>query len=146
MPTDLGSWKLAVNTVQADVSDCACWCLTMLMTCFAGSNPLFRLSAHDKPTCALSFCPAAPGLLATASTDQQVKLWRITGGAPSLLAAKEPKLGALFSAGFCRDVPYLLAMAGAKGSVGVWDVRSCSQVAAGWPELMKDALAEGQAQ
>ena len=38
----------------------------------AGSNPLFRLSAHDAATCALSFNPAVPGLLATASTDAQV--------------------------------------------------------------------------
>ena len=38
----------------------------------AGSGPLFRLSAHDAATCALSFNPAAPGLLATASTDAQV--------------------------------------------------------------------------
>lgn len=38
----------------------------------AGSAPLFRLSAHDAATCALSFNPAVPGLLATASTDAQV--------------------------------------------------------------------------
>ncbi len=35
-------------------------------------EPLFRLAAHDRPTCALSFCPAAPGLLCTASTDKKV--------------------------------------------------------------------------
>jgi periodic tryptophan protein 1 len=39
----------------------------------AGSPPLFRLSAHDAPTCALSFNPAVPGLLATASTDGKVR-------------------------------------------------------------------------
>lgn len=38
----------------------------------AGSAPLYRLSAHDKATCALSFCPAVPGLLATSSTDKKV--------------------------------------------------------------------------
>ena len=38
----------------------------------AGSPPLFRLSAHDAPACALSFNPAVPGLLATASTDGKV--------------------------------------------------------------------------
>ena len=37
-----------------------------------GSSPLYRLSAHDKPACCLSFNPAARGLLATASTDKQV--------------------------------------------------------------------------
>jgi hypothetical protein len=45
-----------------------------MLTCQgSGSEPLFRLSAHDKPTCALSFSAAAPGLLATASTDK--KAW-----------------------------------------------------------------------
>jgi periodic tryptophan protein 1 len=37
----------------------------------AGSEPLFRLSAHDASTCALSFNPAAPNLVATASTDKK---------------------------------------------------------------------------
>lgn len=36
-----------------------------------GSEPLFRLSAHDAATCALSFNPAAPDLVATASTDKK---------------------------------------------------------------------------
>ena len=36
--------------------------------------PLFRLSAHDAPTCAMSFNPAVPGLMATASIDKQVRM------------------------------------------------------------------------
>jgi len=39
----------------------------------AGADPLFRLAAHDTATCALSFNPAAPNLLATASTDNRVR-------------------------------------------------------------------------
>jgi len=39
----------------------------------AGAPPLFRLAAHDKPACALAFCAAAPGLLATASTDKKAR-------------------------------------------------------------------------
>ncbi|KIY96146.1 hypothetical protein MNEG_11815 [Monoraphidium neglectum] len=110
----------------------------------AGSKPLFRLAAHDKPACALSFCPAAPGLLATASTDKKAKLWDVTGDAPKLLASKDAGLGAIFTAGFCgADAPHLLALAGAKGTVGVWDVRSAGAVAARWPELMRDAPPEG---
>ncbi len=68
----------------------------------------------------------------------------MSSGAPRLLASREAKLGALFSAGFCADVPYLLAMAGAKGEVGVWDVRSATEVAARYPELMVDAAASAQ--
>lgn len=44
-----------------------------------GSRPLYRLSAHDKPACCLSFNPAAKGLLATASTDKQVCHWEAYG-------------------------------------------------------------------
>lgn len=39
----------------------------------AGSAPLFRLSAHDAATCAMSFNPALPNLMATASTDMKVR-------------------------------------------------------------------------
>ena len=38
----------------------------------AGSAPLWRLSAHDAPACSLTFSPAAPTLMATASTDKKV--------------------------------------------------------------------------
>lgn len=107
---------------------------------FAGSKPLFRLAAHHKPACALSFCPEAPGLLATASVDKTAKLWDVSAGKPTLLASQEPKLGAIFAAGFSSSVPYLFAMAGAKGSVGVWDVRSCNAVATKYPQLMKDVV------
>ena len=49
-----------------------------IVACFdarkgANSDALYRLSAHDHATCALSFCSAAPGLLATCSTDKQVQ-------------------------------------------------------------------------
>lgn len=89
----------------------------------------------------MSFCPAAPGLLATASTDKIAKLWDVADNQPKLLASKEPKLGAIFTAAFCADVPYLLAMAGAKGAAGVWDIRSSGEVAAKYPVLMQDVVA-----
>lgn len=105
-----------------------------------GSKPLWRLSAHDKPACALSFCPSASGLLATASTDKTVKLWDVSGDSPLPLATERPNLGAVFAAAFCgADAPHLLAMGGAKGSVGVWDVRSVKAVAKRWPGLMDGA-------
>ena len=49
-----------------------------IVACFdarkgANSDALYRLSAHDHATCALSFSSAAPGLLATCSTDKQVR-------------------------------------------------------------------------
>ena len=75
-------WDLSAD------AECAAWSLAQptqflvasedgVVACFdarsgAGTPPLFRLAAHDKPTCSLSFCPAAPNLLATASADKLV--------------------------------------------------------------------------
>ena len=44
----------------------------VLLSQGAGSAPLFSLGAHDKATCALSFCPAVRGIMATSSTDKKV--------------------------------------------------------------------------
>ncbi|KAG2501867.1 hypothetical protein HYH03_000365 [Edaphochlamys debaryana] len=99
----------------------------------AGSAPLFRLSAHDKPACTLSFCPAVKGLLATGSTDKKVKLWDVSGNAPSLVCAQELNTGAVFSAGFCGDAGHLLAAGGAGGEVVVWDVRAHAAVRSKYP-------------
>ncbi|GLC43281.1 hypothetical protein PLESTB_001490200 [Pleodorina starrii] len=98
-----------------------------------GSAPLFRLSAHDKPACTLSFCPAVRGLLATGSTDKKVKLWDLSGAAPSLVCTQDLNTGAVFSAAFCADAPHLLAAGGAGGEVVVWDVRAHPAVAAKYP-------------
>jgi hypothetical protein len=51
-------------------------CEDGIVACFdarSGAAPLFRLAAHDKPTCTMTFCPSAPGLLATGSTDKKVR-------------------------------------------------------------------------
>mmetsp|Transcript_27260 Transcript_27260/g.73661 ORF Transcript_27260/g.73661 Transcript_27260/m.73661 type:complete len:555 (+) Transcript_27260:84-1748(+) len=102
----------------------------------AGSAPVFRLAAHDKPTCAMSFCPAAPGLLATAATDKKTKLWDISSGAPTLLATQDLQVGAVFTMGFSADAPHLLAVGGAMGSVVVWDVRANQDVVKRFPQLL----------
>lgn len=57
----------------------------------AGAKALWTLKAHDKPTTALSFCPAVAGLLATGSTDKTVKLWDVSSGRPSQLGSKDIK-------------------------------------------------------
>lgn len=110
-------------------------CEDGLVACYdarkgAGSDPLYSLHAHDKPTCTMSFSPGAPGLLVTGSTDKKLKLWDVADNKPSLLATQEPKVGAIFSAGFSRDSPFLVACAGAKGTVAVWDTTSVPAVAA----------------
>ncbi|KAK9820102.1 hypothetical protein WJX72_006156 [[Myrmecia] bisecta] len=106
-----------------------------IVACFdarkgGGSGALYRLAAHDKPTCSLSFCPAVPGLLATGSTDKQVKLWDVSSQQPNLIATEDLKVGAVFSASFCPEAPCYVAAGGAKGTVAVWDILTSGPVAA----------------
>ncbi|TVU10269.1 hypothetical protein EJB05_43802 [Eragrostis curvula] len=82
----------------------------------------FTLHAHEKAVSAISFCPSAPNLLATGSTDKTVKLWDLSNNQPSCAASLSPKLGAIFSVSFSKDNPFLLACGGSKGELTVWNV------------------------
>eukprot|EP00803_Ostreobium_quekettii_P008173 evm.model.scf_412.4 EVM.evm.TU.scf_412.4 scf_412:25741-26474(+) len=96
----------------------------------AGSSPLYRLAAHEKPTTCLGFCPAVPNLLMTASVDKQVKLWDVSNNQPGLVASEAINAGAIFAATFCGpDFPFLIAAGGDKGSLVVWDTLAVPAVA-----------------
>lgn len=60
----------------------------------------------------------------------QVKLWDTSSGTPSLLAAKDLSVGAVFAARFCPEAPHLVVAGGSKGTAAVWDVSSTAEVAA----------------
>ncbi len=60
----------------------------------------------------------------------QVKLWDVSGPAPSRLAEEDLKVGAVFAAGFCADAPLVLAAGGSKGTVSIWDTATNAAVAA----------------
>lgn len=125
--------------VNADV-ECAIWHTSSptqflvsnedgLVMCFdsrmgSNSNAVFKLQAHDKATTALSMSSGATNLLTTCSTDKVLKLWDLNDGKPSLLCQHQPQVGAIFSCGFSPSVPYLIAAAGSKGTVAVWDIMS----------------------
>lgn len=87
-------------------------------------KPSFTLHAHDKAACTLSYNPKAPNLLATGSMDKMVKLWDLSNNQPSCVASRNPKAGAVFSISFSEDSPFLLAIGGSKGKLGVWDTLS----------------------
>ena len=113
------------------------------VTCFdaragGGSAPLFTLGAHARPTTGLAFAgAAAPGLLATGSTDKSVKLWDVAGPAPVCVEAQDLKVGAVFALAFAADeaLPGVLGVAGAKGTVSVWEVGASDKVGERWPAL-----------
>ena len=91
-------------------------------------KPLFTIHAHEKAVCSLTYNTVAPNLIATSSTDKTVKLWDLAGNQPTCIASTNPKVGAIFSANFCKDAPFLLALGGSKGTLHVWDTMTCGEV------------------
>ena len=107
--------------------------------------PLCAFQAHAKTTSGISFSSGIPGLMASSSIDKTVKLWDVsnihkidpspysgglTGGnqgsivpglEPHLVMYKSMNVGKLFALQYYSDDPYVLATAGDKGSVAVWE-------------------------
>jgi periodic tryptophan protein 1 len=93
---------------------------------------LFQFFAHDKTVSSLDFSSSVPGLCATSSIDETVKIWDMhtmstipsgTNGGPSPrnIFYKSMNVGNLFSINFSKDEPFLLATGGDSGIVAVWD-------------------------
>lgn len=98
---------------------------------------LFSFQAHNKTTSSLSFSSSVPGMLATASLDKTVKVWdlkdvysgcgntdsqgKFTSDPAKCIAYKTMNVGKLFTLRFHPNDPYLLATAGDKGVVAVWE-------------------------
>ncbi|BBN05570.1 periodic tryptophan protein 1 [Marchantia polymorpha subsp. ruderalis] len=93
------------------------------------SKTLYTIHAHEKAVCSVSFNSAAPNLLATTSTDKTVKLWDLSDNQPTCIGSVNPKVGAIFSSGFCNDLPFLLAVGGSKGNLHVWNTLEVTEVA-----------------
>ncbi|KAJ0802306.1 putative transcription factor WD40-like family [Helianthus annuus] len=77
-------------------------------------KPKFTLHAHDKNVCAISYNPLVPN----------VKLWDLSNNQPSCVASKNLKAGAVFTLSFSEDCPFLLAIAGSRGNLKLWDTLS----------------------
>ncbi|KAJ0769067.1 putative transcription factor WD40-like family [Helianthus annuus] len=77
-------------------------------------KPKFTLHAHDKNVCAISYNPLVPN----------VKLWDLSNNQPSCVASKSLKAGAVFTLSFSEDCPFLLAIAGSRGNLKLWDTLS----------------------
>ena len=52
-------------------------------------EPLFTIKAHEKACSSLSFSPHISNMMATASTDEYVKVWDISTPQPKLVSYKK---------------------------------------------------------
>lgn len=93
--------------------------------------------AHGKQ-CKLAFSPGVPGLMATSSEDQTVKVWDARTLQPIAqrdMNSVSTTQGQLMCLEFYKDSPYILAVGGTKGGLGIWDTEENAEVAAAFPRM-----------
>jgi len=67
-------------------------------------------------------------MLATASTDEYIKIWDIGLEKPKMITNKKMNMGKLYSLQFYQDIPWVLAAGGSRGEVAIWDVEENNEV------------------
>ncbi|KAL0955075.1 hypothetical protein HGRIS_003992 [Hohenbuehelia grisea] len=101
----------------------------------AGQSARFTLSAHDGAASALDVSPHLRGCIVTGGTDKIVKVWNVSeaGDAASdgkrsvsLVTSRDLGVGKVFSASFSPDDPLVIAAAGSKAALQLWDVAAVS--------------------
>ncbi|KAJ3329329.1 hypothetical protein HDU76_008125 [Blyttiomyces sp. JEL0837] len=88
----------------------------------SGSNPIYTIHAHDAAVSALDISATVPGLIATGSADKTVKIWSTKDDQLKCLVSRDLNVGKVFAANFCPDSDLLLAVAGGKGTMTVWNL------------------------
>ncbi|GAB5589852.1 rRNA-processing protein [Umbelopsis nana] len=89
-----------------------------------GGAALFTLHAHDDAVSSFDVNPLVPGCIVTGSTDKSIKVWDTADNKPRMVTSRNLGVGKIFSAQFCTDSPFQLAVAGSKGNLQVLDLSS----------------------
>lgn len=82
----------------------------------------------------------------TCSFDKTVKIWDLENQKPNLVHTRDMGLGKLFASSFCPDAPMVIAVAGGKGKVEVFDAGQIQNVRRRFESRINAATAQAQAQ
>lgn len=87
------------------------------------------LDAHTKSTTCIDFCgldsSTGNSIFLTASADKTLKIWSIDPSSTQFncLLSREMGVGKIFAAGFMPDAPLIVAAAGNRGNVNMWNLK-----------------------